>query len=139
MVQGKGAEKMKQGIHPDYHKVIFLDTTTNFKFLSGSTKTSSETMEWEDGNEYPVIRLDVSSDSHPFYTGRQNSLLRMVVWNVSTKVWSQIKQQLILNLKCLPNLLCIELSRYFLFLNYFINFFSDNPVINSFIIIENMI
>ena len=54
---------MKQGIHPDYHKVIFLDTTTNFKFLSGSTKTSSETMEWEDGNEYPVIRLDVSSDS----------------------------------------------------------------------------
>ena len=42
-------------------------------------------MEWEDGNEYPVIRLDVSSDSHPFYTGRQNSLLRMVVWNVSTK------------------------------------------------------
>ena len=41
-------------------------------------------MEWEDGNEYPVIRLDVSSDSHPFYTGRQNSLLRMVV-NVSTK------------------------------------------------------
>ena len=70
---------MRQGIHPDYHKVIFLDTTTNFKFLSGSTKTSSETMEWEDGNEYPVIRLDVSSDSHPFYTGRQNSLLRMVV------------------------------------------------------------
>ena len=139
MVQGKGAEKMKQGIHPDYHKVIFLDTTTNFKFLSGSTKTSSETMEWEDGNEYPVIRLDVSSDSHPFYTGRQNSLLRMVVWNVSTKVWSQIKQQLILNLKCLPNLLCIELSRYFLFLNYFIHLFNDNPVINAFIINENMI
>ena len=62
---------MRQGIHPEYHKVIFLDTTTNFKFLSGSTKTSSETMEWEDGNEYPVIRLDISSDSHPFYTGRQ--------------------------------------------------------------------
>ena len=52
-------------------------------------------MEWEDGNEYPVIRLDVSSDSHPFYTGRQNSQQRMV-WNVSTKVWTQIKQQLIL-------------------------------------------
>ena len=95
-------------------------------------------MEWEDGNEYPVIRLDVSSDSHPFYTGRQK-FARMVVWNVSTKVWSQIKQQLILNLKCLPNLLCIELSRYFLFLNYFIHLFNDNPVINSFIINENMI
>ena len=46
---------MKQGIHPEYHKVIFLDTTTNFKFLSGSTKTSSETMEWEDGNEYQLF------------------------------------------------------------------------------------
>lgn len=62
---------MKQGIHPEYHQVIFLDTTTNFKFLSGSTKTTSEMMEWEDGKEYPVIRLDISSDSHPFYTGRQ--------------------------------------------------------------------
>ncbi|CAD2080036.1 MULTISPECIES: type B 50S ribosomal protein L31 [Jeotgalicoccus] len=62
---------MKQGIHPEYKKVIFLDSTTDFKFLSGSTRTSSETMEWEDGNEYPVIRLDISSDSHPFYTGRQ--------------------------------------------------------------------
>ena len=79
---------MKQGIHPEYHQVIFLDTTTNFKFLSGSTKTSSEMMEWEDGKEYPVIRLDISSDSHPFYTGRQKLLLRMDVWNVSTKVWS---------------------------------------------------
>ena len=73
---------MKQGIHPEYHKVIFLDTTTNFKFLSGSTKTSSEIMEWEDGNEYPVIRLDVSSDS---LLDVKNSQQRMVVWNVSTK------------------------------------------------------
>ncbi len=46
MVQGKGLKIMKQGIHPEYHQVIFLDTTTNFKFLSGSTKTSSEMMEW---------------------------------------------------------------------------------------------
>ena len=104
---------MRQGIHPDYHKVIFLDTTTNFKFLSGSTKTSSETMEWEDGNEYPVIRLDVSSDSHPFYTGRQKFGCGMVVWNVSTKVWSQIKQQLIISLNCLPNLFYIEMRRQF--------------------------
>ena len=71
-------------------------------------------MEWEDGNEYPVIRLDVSSDSHPFYTGRQNSAARMVVWNVSTKVWSQIKQQLIISLNCLPNLFYIEMRRQFL-------------------------
>lgn len=91
---------MKQGIHPEYHKVIFLDTTTNFKFLSGSTKTSSETMEWEDGNEYPVIRLDVSSDSHPFYTGRQNSP-RWSCGTLQQKVWFQIKQQLNLNFNCL--------------------------------------
>lgn len=62
---------MKPGIHPDYQKVIFLDSTTDYKFLSGSTRKSKETMTWEDGNEYPVIRLDISSDSHPFYTGRQ--------------------------------------------------------------------
>lgn len=64
---------MKQGIHPEYHKVIFLDTGSNFKFLSGSTRSSEETMEWEDGNTYPVIRVEVSSDTHPFYTGQQRA------------------------------------------------------------------
>lgn len=43
-----------------------MDTTTGFKFLTGSTKQSSETVEWEDGNEYPLIRVEISSDSHPF-------------------------------------------------------------------------
>ena len=62
---------MKTDIHPECQPVVFLDTTTGFKYLSGSTKTSEETIEWEDGNEYPVIRIEVSSDSHPFYTGRQ--------------------------------------------------------------------
>ena len=62
---------MKQNIHPDYQQVVFMDTTTGYKFISGSTKTSSETVEWEDGNEYPLIRVEISSDSHPFYTGRQ--------------------------------------------------------------------
>ena len=62
---------MKQGIHPEYHPVVFMDTTTGFKFLSGSTKTSSETVVWEDGNEYPLLRVEITSDSHPFYTGRQ--------------------------------------------------------------------
>ena len=71
-------------------------------------------MEWEDGNEYPVIRLDVSSDSHPFYTGRQKLPL-LDGGTFQQKVWSQIKQQLILNLKCLPNLLCIELQVFFYF------------------------
>lgn len=62
---------MKQGIHPDYQQVVFMDTSTGKMFLSGSTRTSDETVEWEDGNEYPLIRVEISSDSHPFYTGRQ--------------------------------------------------------------------
>ena len=62
---------MKAGIHPEYSQVVFRDTSTCFEFLSGSTKTSNETVEWEDGNTYPLIRVEISSDSHPFYTGRQ--------------------------------------------------------------------
>ena len=62
---------MKKGIHPDYHPVVFLDTSTGFKFMTRSTMTSKETIEWEDGNEYPLIKVDVSSASHPFYTGKQ--------------------------------------------------------------------
>ncbi|KRN59251.1 type B 50S ribosomal protein L31 [Limosilactobacillus secaliphilus] len=62
---------MKQGIHPDYHYVVFQDASTGYKFLTGSTATSKETIKWEDGNEYPLIRVEVTSDSHPFYTGKQ--------------------------------------------------------------------
>lgn len=62
---------MKQGIHPEYRTVVFMDTSTGFKFITGSTKNSKETVEWEDGNSYPLIRVETSSDSHPFYTGRQ--------------------------------------------------------------------
>lgn len=62
---------MKEGIHPKYQKVVFMDSSTGYKFLSGSTKTSNETIEWEDGNTYPLIRVEISSDSHPFFTGKQ--------------------------------------------------------------------
>ena len=62
---------MREGIHPDYRKVVFMDTTSGFKFLSGSTKLSKETIEWEDGNTYPLLKVEISSDTHPFYTGRQ--------------------------------------------------------------------
>lgn len=62
---------MKSEIHPEYNKVIFRDTTTGFEFMSGSTQSSEETIEWEDGNTYPLIRVEISSDSHPFYTGKQ--------------------------------------------------------------------
>ena len=62
---------MKKGIHPDYHPVVFMDSSTGYKFISGSTATSNETVKWEDGNTYPLVRVEVSSDSHPFYTGKQ--------------------------------------------------------------------
>jgi large subunit ribosomal protein L31 len=61
---------MKQGIHPDYHQVVFVDSTTGFKFVSGSTATSDQTFEFE-GETYPMIRVEITSDSHPFYTGKQ--------------------------------------------------------------------
>ena len=62
---------MKKEIHPDYHKVVFYDTSSDHKFLTQSTMTSEETTEWEDGNSYPLIKVEVSSASHPFYTGKK--------------------------------------------------------------------
>ncbi|MDO5731118.1 type B 50S ribosomal protein L31 [Corynebacterium sphenisci] len=62
---------MKKDIHPDYHPVVFQDAGTGTKFLTRSTATSSRTVEWEDGNEYPLIVVDVTSESHPFWTGAQ--------------------------------------------------------------------
>ena len=56
--------------NPFLSNVSNLNSTTGFKFLSGSTKGSEETVEWEDGNTYPLIRVEISSDSHPFYTGK---------------------------------------------------------------------
>ncbi len=61
---------MKQGIHPDYHPVLFVDTGAEYEFASRSTMTSRETREI-DGVKHFVIRLDISSASHPFYTGKQ--------------------------------------------------------------------
>ncbi|MGF0308808.1 type B 50S ribosomal protein L31 [Rhodococcus sp. IEGM1428] len=60
---------MKPGIHPDYHPVVFQDSSTGNKFLTRSTLTSARETEWEDGNTYPLIVVDVSSESHPFWTG----------------------------------------------------------------------
>lgn len=60
---------MKPGIHPDYHPVVYRDRPAGFAFLTRSTATSDRTVEWEDGNTYPVVDVEVSSASHPFYTG----------------------------------------------------------------------
>lgn len=62
---------MKKGIHPEYKEVVFMDTSSEYKFLTKSTMTSKETIKWEDGNEYPLIKVEVSSASHPFYTGKK--------------------------------------------------------------------
>ncbi|WP_262700659.1 MULTISPECIES: type B 50S ribosomal protein L31 [Streptomyces] len=62
---------MKPGIHPAYRPVVFRDRAADFAFLTRSTATSDKTVEWRDGNTYPVIDVEISSASHPFYTGNQ--------------------------------------------------------------------
>jgi large subunit ribosomal protein L31 len=61
---------MKKNIHPNYRPVIFLDAAANFSFLTRSTVKATETMKWTDGETYPVYRLEISSASHPFFTGK---------------------------------------------------------------------
>jgi large subunit ribosomal protein L31 len=65
---------MKAGIHPEYRDVVFQDVTSDFRFLTRSTLSSKESVKWQDGNEYPLIKIDISSASHPFYTG-QNKIM----------------------------------------------------------------
>ncbi|UCM89472.1 type B 50S ribosomal protein L31 [Streptomyces marincola] len=60
---------MKSGIHPEYRPVVFRDRAAGFAFLTRSTATSDRTIEWEDGETYPVIDVEISSASHAFYTG----------------------------------------------------------------------
>ena len=62
---------MKQGIHPDYREVVFVDMSNGFKFITRSTLSTRETIKMDDGKEYPMFKLDVTSESHPFYTGAQ--------------------------------------------------------------------
>jgi len=62
---------MKNGIHPKYQEVVFEDMAANFRFLTKSTMGSKETIKWEDGNTYPLIKMEVTSKSHPFYTGQK--------------------------------------------------------------------
>ena len=65
---------MKAGIHPEYRDVVFQDVTSDFKILTRSTLSSKETVKWEDGIESPLVKIEVSSSSHPVYTG-QNKLI----------------------------------------------------------------
>lgn len=61
---------MKPDTHPEYREVVFQDISSDFAFLTRSTINAKETIKWEDGEEYPLIKVEISSKSHPFYTGK---------------------------------------------------------------------
>lgn len=68
---GNTIRAMKPGIHPDnYRLVVFKDMSNEYAFLSRSAASTKETIKWEDGNEYPLVKVEVSHKSHPFYTGK---------------------------------------------------------------------
>ncbi len=62
---------MKKGIHPQYREVVFQDISTDFTILTRSTISAKDKIQWTDGKEYPLVKVEVSSQSHPFYTGKQ--------------------------------------------------------------------
>jgi large subunit ribosomal protein L31 len=66
---------MKEGIHPKYRDVIFKDISCDYSFKSKSTANSNEKMVWEDGKEYPVIKLEISSASHHFFTDKAKTTI----------------------------------------------------------------
>ena len=65
---------MKENIHPVYRDVVFKDLSSDFSFLTRSTIQTKETIKWEDGNEYPLAKVEISSKSHPFYTGQDKRM-----------------------------------------------------------------
>jgi len=65
---------VKPDIHRDYHPVVFQDATTGDAFLTRSTLTSERTVEWEDGRTYPLVVVDISASSHPFWTGSRRHI-----------------------------------------------------------------
>ena len=65
---------MKKGIHPNYRPVVFQDSSADFTILSKSTIQTEDTIKWEDGKTYPLVKLEISSASHPFFTGKQKLL-----------------------------------------------------------------
>ena len=70
-------ETMKEGIHPNYRDICFVDLSNNFKFVTRSCANTKEMIKMEDGRELPLYKLDTSSESHPFYTGTQKSVDNM--------------------------------------------------------------
>jgi large subunit ribosomal protein L31 len=65
---------MKKGIHPNYRPVVFQDAAADFSFLTQSCVETDDTIQWADGKEYPLCKLEISSASHPFFTGKMKLL-----------------------------------------------------------------
>lgn len=65
---------MKKDIHPKVREVVFKDISCDYSFLGTSTLNSNEMIKWEDGKEYPLVKVEISSQSHPFFTGKQRVL-----------------------------------------------------------------
>ena len=64
---------MKKNIHPkDYRLVVFQDVSCDYSFITRSTVKTDDVITWEDGNEYPLYKLEISDRSHPYFTGKQN-------------------------------------------------------------------
>lgn len=75
---------MQQDKQPDYHPVVFRDRSAGYAFLTRSTATSDRTIEWDDGETYPVVDVEISSESHPFYTGKARTVDSEDVWPPSS-------------------------------------------------------
>jgi large subunit ribosomal protein L31 len=65
---------MKKGIHPNYRPIIIKDASSEWSFMTRSTAVTNETTKWEDGNEYPCVTVEMTSASHPFFTGKTKAV-----------------------------------------------------------------
>ncbi|WP_302172192.1 type B 50S ribosomal protein L31 [uncultured Hydrogenophaga sp.] len=65
---------MKEGIHPEYREVVFVDMSNNFQFVTRSCVSTKEKIKLDDGRELPLVKLETTSESHPFYTGTQKTV-----------------------------------------------------------------
>ncbi len=65
---------MKKDLHPDFRAVVFKDVSCDYEILTMSTAKAKEMIKWKDGKEYPLVKVDISSQSHPFYTGKQRMI-----------------------------------------------------------------
>lgn len=68
---------MKEGIHPEYREVVFVDMSNNFQFVTRSCVSTKEKIKLDDGRELPLVKLETTSESHPFYTGTQKTVDNM--------------------------------------------------------------